>query len=839
MNDSLETLLADGIIDAVIGQLKTGKEAEVWLVQHAGQVVAAKLYKERHERNFRNNSGYKEGREVRNSRTRRAMEKGSRFGQAAAEEAWKNAEADSLYKLHAQGVRVPTPVLFYEGILLMELVLDEQGQPAPRLVEAPPLTPEEAEAVYLDLRGQVIRTLCADLIHGDLSPYNILMSGNGPTLIDFPQTVAAARNSQAEFYFRRDLDNVREFLTGISPRLESRSGDTGEIWNAYVRRDLTPEFSPSGTFREPPRRQGAQGRPGGRAERFGQEGRGDLRAAPAPVAAVALEEGVSAEEAELRALEALVLRQGGGERGRPVVTSSPRDGRRRGGFGGKPPPRTGSAPRPGNAGPQQGAAARPQQGGGARPGGNNGRPQQGGPRAGNGAPVAQGANVAGDARTNGRPPQGGGPRNGNPQQRAPNEPRRDGRPPRQPNGDARVNGPSQPQNGSARMNGAPSGGEPRMNGAPSGGEPRMNGRPPRGEPRANGRPPQGGEPRMDGAQQNGNARMNGRPQQGGEPRTDGVQQNGRSQQGRGARTDEQPAQHGEPRMNGRSQQNGGARTEGQPAQHGAPRTHDRSSENGSRTEGPPARQHGESRANGRQQNTGFAQEPLPQQDSEPRRNNRSQPRNGEPRMNGRSSQNGDSGTNGPQQNAEPRMNGRASQQNSEPRMSNRTPQHGDSGNGGPPQHGEPRTNGRSQQNGESRANGPQQNGEPRTNNRAPQQHAESSSNASPQGEPRTNGRPPRGQRTPNAEAGDASFAPPKNGAPGGDNRRQRAQDTEPQNGRGAQSAPHEARDNAPRMPRQAPERGAGRPSRGGSPQVSYVGRSPASASSNRGPETGS
>ncbi|NOJ88455.1 hypothetical protein HNV26_22970, partial [Myxococcus xanthus] len=136
MNDSLETLLADGIIEAIIGQLKTGKEAEVWLVQHAGQIVAAKLYKERHERNFRNNAGYREGREVRNSRTRRAMEKGSRFGQNAAEDAWKSAESDSLYKLHAQGVRVPTPVLFYEGILLMEVVLDPEGHPAPRMVEA-------------------------------------------------------------------------------------------------------------------------------------------------------------------------------------------------------------------------------------------------------------------------------------------------------------------------------------------------------------------------------------------------------------------------------------------------------------------------------------------------------------------------------------------------------------------------------------------------------------------------------------------------------------------------------------------------------------------------------
>src|SRR5262245_50880941 len=120
----LQDLVNDGVIDEVISGLKSGKEAEVWLVQHKGEIVAAKVYKERHERNFRNNAGYKEGRVVRNSRTARAIAKGSKFGQAQAEEAWKSAEADALYKLHAAGVRVPTPVLFYEGILLMEAVID-------------------------------------------------------------------------------------------------------------------------------------------------------------------------------------------------------------------------------------------------------------------------------------------------------------------------------------------------------------------------------------------------------------------------------------------------------------------------------------------------------------------------------------------------------------------------------------------------------------------------------------------------------------------------------------------------------------------------------------------
>ncbi len=268
MSESFEPLLADGVIEAVLGQLKAGKEAEVWLVQHQGEIVAAKVYKERHARNFRNNAGYKEGREVRNSRTRRAMEKGSRFGQEASEEAWKDSEADAIHTLHARGVRVPAPVLYYEGILLMELLRGPDGGPAPRLVEAPPRTADEATAMYADLRQQVVRMLAADLIHGDLSPYNVLVTGKGPTLIDFPQTIAAARNNRAEMYFRRDLDNLRDFFARIDPRLHQTHGETSEIWDAYLKRELHGEFVPSG------RRQPAASGEARAAVRRSADGRG-------------------------------------------------------------------------------------------------------------------------------------------------------------------------------------------------------------------------------------------------------------------------------------------------------------------------------------------------------------------------------------------------------------------------------------------------------------------------------------------------------------------------------------------------------------------------------------
>jgi RIO kinase 1 len=243
MPERLAPLLHDGVIDEVYTRLKSGKEADIHLVRHGGEVVAAKIYKERHARNFKNNAAYLEGRRTRNTRTQRAIDKGSRFGQAAAEQAWKAKESEALFKLHAAGLRVPKPVLFYEGVLLMEAVLDSDGRPAPRLVEAA-ITRDQAGAWYADLRAQVVRMLCAGLIHGDLSPYNVLVAWNGPTIIDFPQVIEAAANSQAERFFERDLENLRRFFAQHDPALHARSGDAREIWRTWVRRELTPDFVP-------------------------------------------------------------------------------------------------------------------------------------------------------------------------------------------------------------------------------------------------------------------------------------------------------------------------------------------------------------------------------------------------------------------------------------------------------------------------------------------------------------------------------------------------------------------------------------------------------------------
>jgi RIO kinase 1 len=230
MGTGLEHLLAEGVISEVLARLQSGKEAEVYVVLFGGKVVAAKVYKDRATRSFKNNSEYKEGRAVRNSRSQRAIDRGSKFGKSAAEDAWKTAEADALYKLHAAEVRVPTPVLYLDGVLLMDT----------------DLTVSDANAAYHDMIGQLVRILACDLIHGDLSPYNVLWAAAGPTIIDFPQIISASHNSSSERFFLRDADNILGHFARIDRSLQSRHGDPWEIWQAYRRRELTPDFRPSG-----------------------------------------------------------------------------------------------------------------------------------------------------------------------------------------------------------------------------------------------------------------------------------------------------------------------------------------------------------------------------------------------------------------------------------------------------------------------------------------------------------------------------------------------------------------------------------------------------------------
>ena len=251
MDNPLGPLLDEGIITEVLGRLQSGKEAEVFIVRYAERVVAAKVYKDRSQRSFKNKAAYQEGRGVRNSRDQRAIGRRSSFGRDTEEEAWKSAEVDAMYKLHAADVRVPEPVLFFEGVLLMDLVLDAEGVTARRLIDTT-LSAEQANAAYHDMLVQLVRMLSCDLIHGDLSPYNVLWAAGGPTIIDFPQIVSAAQNSNSERFFMRDAENILGYFRAVDPRLDARRGDAAEIWRAYMRRELTSDFMPTGKLRLPP-----------------------------------------------------------------------------------------------------------------------------------------------------------------------------------------------------------------------------------------------------------------------------------------------------------------------------------------------------------------------------------------------------------------------------------------------------------------------------------------------------------------------------------------------------------------------------------------------------------
>jgi len=242
----IQPLIEDGLVDEVVRQLMSGKEAMVFVVRCGEEIRCAKVYKEANQRSFRQSVDYTESRKVKNSRQARAMEKGSRYGRKAQEEAWQSAEVDALYRLAAAGVRVPRPYNFHEGVLLMELITDDNGNAAPRLNDLA-LTEEQARTFHHALLRQVVRMLCAGVIHGDLSEYNILVDSEGPVIIDLPQAVNAAGNNHASSMLERDVSNLANYFSQFAPEL--RKTDYGkEIWSLYESGELHPEVKLTGRF---------------------------------------------------------------------------------------------------------------------------------------------------------------------------------------------------------------------------------------------------------------------------------------------------------------------------------------------------------------------------------------------------------------------------------------------------------------------------------------------------------------------------------------------------------------------------------------------------------------
>jgi len=241
-------LVKDGLVDEVISRLMSGKEADVYIVRCGSEIRCAKVYKEAAKRSFKKAVQYQEGRKVRNSRRARAIEKGSKFGRKQQEETWQNAEVDALYKLANAGVRVPKPFGCFDGVLLMELVTDDEGEVAPRLNDVS-MSAEQAIEDHALMMQYVMRMLCVGLIHGDLSEFNVLVDDYGPVIIDLPQAVDAAANNNAESMLARDVNNMTTYYAHFAPELV-KSKYAQEMWALFEEGELHPDLELSGEFEE-------------------------------------------------------------------------------------------------------------------------------------------------------------------------------------------------------------------------------------------------------------------------------------------------------------------------------------------------------------------------------------------------------------------------------------------------------------------------------------------------------------------------------------------------------------------------------------------------------------
>jgi RIO kinase 1 len=242
----LQPLVDDGMVDTVVRSLKSGKEASVYIVDCGGELRCAKVYKEAEQRGFHKLAQYQEGRKTRSSRDARAMGRRGRHGRRVQEAEWKNAEVEALYRLVGAGVRVPAPHLVHEGVLLMELVRDANGDPAPRLNDVE-LSPEQALRWHAFMVAQIVRMLCAGLIHGDLSEFNVLLDANGPVIIDLPQAVNASSNNSAFAMLERDVNNMRSAFGRAAPEL-LETEYAREMWMLYEAGELAPESVLTGVF---------------------------------------------------------------------------------------------------------------------------------------------------------------------------------------------------------------------------------------------------------------------------------------------------------------------------------------------------------------------------------------------------------------------------------------------------------------------------------------------------------------------------------------------------------------------------------------------------------------
>ncbi|WP_068262664.1 PA4780 family RIO1-like protein kinase [Rubripirellula obstinata] len=243
----IKPLIEDGLVDKVLGSLMSGKEAQVFLVRCGEEIRCAKVYKDVVKRSFKNAVQYQEGRKIRNSRRQRAIDKRSKFGRDQQEDVWQRAEVDALYKLADSGVRVPKAYGFFDGVLLMELITDGDGDVAPRLNDIS-MSAEQAVRDHATVMNYVLRMLCVGLVHGDLSEFNVLQDESGPVIIDFPQVVNASGNNNAKAMLQRDVRNITQYYAQFAPHL-ANTHYADEMWELHEKSELTPDLKLTGKFK--------------------------------------------------------------------------------------------------------------------------------------------------------------------------------------------------------------------------------------------------------------------------------------------------------------------------------------------------------------------------------------------------------------------------------------------------------------------------------------------------------------------------------------------------------------------------------------------------------------
>lgn len=223
LQSTLDSFFADAWITEIVHMVKSGKEATVYCCRaHPSRNVpylAAKVYRSRNNRGFKNDAVYQEGRAITDQRARRAVKNKSAAGREMQFSMWVGHEFETLTRLHAAGAMVPKPLAQNSNALLMEYLGEEQ-QPAFALQNVI-LEPDEIYPVFELLMDNIQLWLANNIIHGDLSPYNIMYWQGNVTIIDFPQAVDPRFNSHALSLLTRDIDNVCKYMARYGLKRDS------------------------------------------------------------------------------------------------------------------------------------------------------------------------------------------------------------------------------------------------------------------------------------------------------------------------------------------------------------------------------------------------------------------------------------------------------------------------------------------------------------------------------------------------------------------------------------------------------------------------------------------